>query len=70
MTHIDEGALEKAYDDQVSKLFDVLCTSLGLAHDDDKFDDQKVKEASTRFHRGVVVADYAYRVAKNAGAAA
>lgn len=25
--HIDEGALEKVYDDQVSKLFDVLCTT-------------------------------------------
>lgn len=65
MMHIDEGALEKAYDDQVSKLFDVLCTALVLAYDGDKIDDQSV-----RFHRGVVVADRAYQVAKNASAAA
>ncbi len=60
-----DGALETAYDAEISILFRMLCASFASA----ETEGQK-KEAELRFHKGVLIADKAYQTAKNARFAA
>lgn len=65
----DHGALEKAYDDEVSRLFAALCvaTAKERAAEPKRIDEpsDELKKAVFAFHEGVAAADAAWDLARS-----